>query len=80
MFKAKEILGDTVCIQGNVPASILVTGNPEDVDTYCKELIEVCGKGGGFILDGATGGVPDDAKFENVKAMFDAARKYGVYS
>jgi hypothetical protein len=80
MFKAKEILGDTVCIQGNVPASILVTGTPEEVDAYCKELIEVCGKGGGFILDGATAGVPDDAKFENVKAMFDAARKYGVYS
>jgi uroporphyrinogen-III decarboxylase len=80
MFKAKEILGDTVCIQGNVPASMLVTGTPEDVDDYCKKLIEVCGKGGGFILDGATAGVPDDAKYENVKAMFDAAKKYGVYS
>jgi uroporphyrinogen-III decarboxylase len=77
MVKAKEILGDTVCIRGNVPLSILATGTPEAVKTYCKKLIDTAGKGGGFIMDASTG--LDDAKPENVKAMFDVTREYGVY-
>jgi uroporphyrinogen-III decarboxylase len=77
MFKAKEILGDTVCIRGNVPLSILIAGLPDDVKAYCKKLIDVCGKGGGFIMDSATG--LDDAKPENVKAMFEFTREYCVY-
>lgn len=78
IFEAKEILGDTVCIRGNVPAPLLCVGIPEDVKAYCKKLIDVVGKGGGFILDGAIG-TPDDAKPENVKAMADTTREYGVY-
>lgn len=78
IFKAKEILGDTVCIRGNVPGTLLCMGRPEEVEAYCKKLIDVAGKGGGFILDGAIG-IPDEAKPENVKAMVDTTREYGVY-
>ena len=77
MVKAKHILGDTVCIRGNVPLSILATGTPDDVRAYCKRLIDGCARGGGFIMDSSTG--LDDAKPENVKAMFDFTREYGVY-
>jgi len=75
MFKAKEVLGDIVCLRGNVPASLLITGTPDDVDAYCKKLILQVGKGGGLILDGATG-IPDEAKLENVLAMAASVRKY----
>jgi hypothetical protein len=78
IFKAKEILGDTVCIRGNVPGTLLCTSSPEDVVAYCKKLIDVVGKGGGFILDGAIG-IPDEARPENVRAMVDTTREYGVY-
>jgi len=78
IFKAKEILGDRICLRGNVPASILNVGEPKQVKDYCKRLIEVVGKGGGFILDGAIG-IPDDAKPENVMAMVEAVHEYGVY-
>jgi uroporphyrinogen-III decarboxylase len=77
LFKAKEILGDTVCIRGNVPLSILATGTPEQVKEYCKKLIDMVGKDGGFIMDASTG--LDDAKPENVQAMFEFTREYGVY-
>lgn len=77
IFKAKEVLGDTVCIRGNVPLSIMSTGTPDDVKDYCKKLIDVVGKGGGFIMDSST--VLDDAKPENVKAMIDFTKEYGVY-
>jgi uroporphyrinogen-III decarboxylase len=77
MVKAKEILRDTACIRGNVPLSILATGTPDDVRAYCKKLIDVCGKGGGYIMDASTG--LEDAKAENIRAMFDYTREYGVY-
>ncbi len=76
LFRAKEVLTDHVCIMGNVPSSILQVGSPQDVDEYCKKLIKVCGKGGGFIL--APGSSTDEAKFANMKAMVDSVQKYRV--
>lgn len=75
LIRAKEILGGTVCLRGNVPTSLLVAGSPEEVDQYCKKLITRVGKGGGFVLDGAAS-IPDEAKPENVLAMAQSVRKY----
>ena len=36
IFKAKEVLGDVVCIRGNVPLSLLIAGTPDDVKEYCR--------------------------------------------
>jgi uroporphyrinogen-III decarboxylase len=79
LVKAKEVLGDRVCIEGGLPASLLCTGTPEEVRAYCKTLIDNVGKGGGFIMNGAIG-IPDEAKIENVKAMAEFVREYGVYN
>jgi len=78
IFKAKEILSDHMCIKGNVPTSLLCTGTPRQVEKYCKKLIDIVGEGGGFIMDGACG-IPSEAKLENVKAMTETTKKYGVY-
>ncbi|MEE8389198.1 MAG: uroporphyrinogen decarboxylase family protein, partial [Anaerolineae bacterium] len=78
MKKAKEVLGDTICLYGNVPSAMLCYGSVEDVDEYCKQLIEDCAPGGGFVL-GTECETPWNAKPENVKAIGDAARKYGWY-
>ena len=77
MVKAKKVLGDKFCIQGNVPSSLIVTGEPGDVKTYCRKLIEGCGKGGGYIL--GAGCVADNPKLENLRAMVTAVNEYGVY-
>ncbi len=74
MFKAKEVLGDHTCLQGNVPPSLLEFGTPQEVDAHCKELIEVCGKGGGFIL--SAGSAIDQARPENIMAMVNSVKKY----
>jgi len=78
MKKAKEILGDKICIYGNVPSALLCFGTVEEVDAYCKQLIEDCAPGGGYVL-GTECEVPWNAKPENVKAIIDAANKYGWY-
>ncbi len=77
IFRAKEILGDRVCIKGNVPLSMMATGTPEDVKAYCKKLIDIVGRDGGYILDAAAS--LDNAKAENVRAMFEFTKEYGVY-
>jgi hypothetical protein len=77
MSRAKEILGDNACIMGNIPTSLLITGRPDDVRVYCRKLIETAGKGGGYIM--APGATADDSKVENLEAMLEAARDYGVY-
>jgi uroporphyrinogen-III decarboxylase len=77
MVKAKEILGNHMCLQGNVPCSLLQTGTPQDVRDYCQNLIDVVGKGGGFIM--APRSSIDEVKPENLKAMIDFTKEYGVY-
>jgi hypothetical protein len=78
MKAAKKILGGVCCIAGNVPASIVMTGTVKQVKDYCRQLIKDCAPGGGFILAG--GAHIDKGNIENLKAMMDAAKEYGVYT
>jgi hypothetical protein len=75
LVTAKEVLGDVVCLRGNVSPSLLTTGNPEEVDASCRHLIETVGKDGGFILDCAFG-IPDETPVENVRALYRSVLKY----
>jgi uroporphyrinogen-III decarboxylase len=75
--KTKKTLGKVACFFGNVPSDLLVVGTPQQVKDYVKDLIDTCAKGGGYIV--SNGAFFDQAKPENVHAMVDAAREYGVY-
>lgn len=77
MHRAKDVLGGHSPIMGNVPITTIATGTPEQVRACCKDLIDYCGKGGGYIL--CSGTQLDDAREENVRAMIDFTKEYGVY-
>lgn len=77
LFKAKEVLGNIACLKGGPPNSLLCTGTPDEVKDYCKKLISVVGKDGGYILDTAAPMSNEDPR--NVKTMIDFFKKYGVY-
>jgi uroporphyrinogen-III decarboxylase len=77
MQKAKATVGKNCCIAGNVPLDLLCTGQPDDVTEYCRELIDVAGKDGGFIL--ATGAGMQGAKEANIRAMIEFSLEYGIY-
>jgi len=74
---AKNVLGGNACIAGNVPGSLLCTGTPRNVKEYCRKMIEVCSKGGGYILTG--GAIIDEVNPDNLRALMEAAKEYGVY-
>jgi hypothetical protein len=77
MAEAKKKIGDRCCIMGNVPTSLVMTGTPQQVKEHCRKLIEVCGKGGGYILAG--GASVDEGNPENMRAIMAAAVEYGKY-
>jgi uroporphyrinogen-III decarboxylase len=78
IFKAKEIIGKTMAMSGFMPVSLLQTGTPEAVKDYAKNLIDVLGKDGGYIMGPSS--AMDEAKPELVKVWFDFTKTYGVYS
>jgi uroporphyrinogen-III decarboxylase len=77
MKKTKAVLGGHMCISGNMPSSILQTGSKEDVIKYARWLIDVVGIDGGYIM--APGSSVDEVNPENMKAMVDFTKEYGVY-
>jgi hypothetical protein len=77
MAKAKKLLGKKLCIGGNVPSGLILTGTAEEVRAYCKKVIDVAGKGGGYIM--AFGTSLDEGKPDTIHAMIDTTKEYGVY-
>jgi hypothetical protein len=77
MQAVKKTLGKNACLLGNVPSAMLNLGTPEEIKEYVKKLIDTCGKDGGLII--CNGAFFDHAKAENVKAMVETAKEYGVY-
>ena len=77
MARAKATIGKVACIQGNMSLSLLHAGTAEDVAARTRELIDVAGKDGGFILD--IGAVADEGKDDNLEVMVKTAKEYGVY-
>jgi uroporphyrinogen-III decarboxylase len=77
MAKAKEVIGEMTCIAGNVPVSKILSGTPGQIKQICKELINIAGKNGGYIM--TCGCSMDEAKPETLHAMIDFTKEYGVY-
>jgi hypothetical protein len=77
MAKAKKTLGQVACLAGNMPSALLNLGTPQQIKDYAKKLIDSCAKGGGYIM--CNGSFFDEAKPENIHAMVDFTKEYGVY-
>ncbi len=78
MEEAKKILGDRVCLKGNISCTDLAFGSTRQVEDRCKELIDHCAGEGGFILSSGCE-TPANAKPENIETMIKTAITYGKY-
>ncbi|MBP2652843.1 MAG: uroD [Firmicutes bacterium] len=70
IYKVKEVLGDHMCIMGDVPAALTSLGTPDEVYNYSTKLINEIGPKGFILSSGCD--IPFNAKPENVKAMIAA--------
>ena len=52
-------------------------GTAEDARDHAKRLIDMCGKGGGYFM--ANGAFFDEVKWENLRAILETVKEYGVY-
>ncbi len=75
--KAKEALDGIACVAGTMPMDLLTLGTPQDVKDHVKKCIDVAGKDGGYMM--ANGAFFDNVPPENIRAMVDFTKEYGVY-
>jgi len=78
IFEVHRKLGDKFCVSGGIPNFLLSYGTPQEVRDYCKKVIDAVAGNGGYILD-AGAIMQNDTSAENLRAMTDFVRDYGVY-
>lgn len=78
IFKVKEALGDTMCIMGGMPNSMLQGGTPEQIRAHTKRLCQEVGKGGGFVMSVGIGEM-EGCDPALVKVWVDATKEFGQY-
>jgi uroporphyrinogen-III decarboxylase len=75
IIAAKELLRGHLCLKGDVPAALLSIGTVEQVEAYCRKLIDSAGNDGGFILSSGCS-VPAEVRPENFRAMIETGKRY----
>ncbi|HSW47116.1 MAG TPA: uroporphyrinogen decarboxylase family protein [Phycisphaerae bacterium] len=78
IFEAHKAIGHKFCLSGGIPNYLLGFGTPEQVRQCCRKVIDGVARDGGYIMD-ASAIIQNDAKIENIKAMTEFTREYGVY-
>ncbi len=79
IFKVHEAIGHKFCLSGGVPNFLLGYRPPDEVRACCKKIIDGVARDGGYIMD-SSAIMQNDARVENVRAMTEFTREYGVYS
>jgi uroporphyrinogen decarboxylase len=75
----KQEIGYRVCLIGNIDLHYTLTlGTPAEVEDEVRRRIEIVGAGGGYMISSANS-ITFYCKIENVWAMAEAIRTYGVY-
>ena len=79
VFHVHQQLHDKFAISGGIPNTLLSFGRPEEVRAFCRRVIEVVAKDGGYIMD-ASAIMQDDTSIENLQVMTQTAREHGLYA
>jgi uroporphyrinogen-III decarboxylase len=78
IFEVHRVVGHKFCLSGGLPNDLLAFGKPDDIRAHCKKVIDGVARDGGYIMD-ASAIMQDDTKVENLRAMTEFTREYGVY-
>jgi uroporphyrinogen decarboxylase len=67
--------GNRICLIGGVDVNLLASGTEEEVRTRVRQILNVCGTGGGYVL-GTGNSVASYIHFPNYLAMLEEGRKW----
>ena len=77
----KAAFGHKLVLNGCVDSHhTLIKGTPESARDTTRKLLQIMKPGGGFVLSASHDWILEETPVENVLAMFDAARDFGMYA
>jgi uroporphyrinogen-III decarboxylase len=78
--RLKAEFGDKILLNGAIDSHhVLIDGTPEFVRQCTRDTLEIMMPGGGYVAGASHDWILSDTPLENVLAMFDAVREFGVY-
>ena len=79
--RLKADFGDTMVFNGAIDSHhVLIDGTPDTVRRSTREVLEIMKPGGGYVAGASHDTILEETPLENVIAMFDAIREFGVYA
>ncbi|MCX5642043.1 MAG: hypothetical protein NTY10_02200 [Candidatus Omnitrophica bacterium] len=79
--RLKTEFGDKITLNGCIDTQhVLMEGTPDSVRAKTREILALMKPGGGYIASPSHDYLLPGTPVENVVAMFDAVREYGVYA
>ena len=77
----KATFGDRLLFNGCIDSHhVLIKGTPAFVRERTREVLDIMKPGGGFVAGASHDWILEETPLENVLAMFDTIRDYGVYA
>jgi uroporphyrinogen-III decarboxylase len=78
--RLKTEFGDRILLNGGLDSHhVLIKGTPELVRHKTRDLLEILMPGGGYVAGASHDWILPETPLENVLAMCDAVREFGVY-
>jgi uroporphyrinogen-III decarboxylase len=78
MQRVKDVVGDTMCIVGGMPNSLLRSGPASAIREKTHQLCETLGKGGGYVMSTMVAEL-EGCDPAMVKLWADSTKEFGVY-
>lgn len=79
--RLKSEFGDKLLFNGAIDSQhVLIEGTPELVRQNTRDVLDIMMPGGGFVAGASHDYILEETPLENVLAMFDTVREYGVYN
>jgi uroporphyrinogen-III decarboxylase len=79
--RLKKEFGDRILLNGAIDSHhVLMECTPEEVRARTRETLQIMMPGGGYVAGASHDWILPETPLENVLAMFDTIREFGVYS
>jgi uroporphyrinogen-III decarboxylase len=77
----KAEFGDKILFNGAIDSHhVVIDGTPDSVRESTREVLEIMMPGGGYVAGASHDTILEETPVENVLAMFDAIKDFGVYT